>query len=157
MSATIIDGSAVAARLRAETAQDVEKMVAEHGVRPGLATVLIGDNPASQSYVRMKQKACAEVGIQSFGYDLPATTSQQEAEALVRELNANPAIHGILVQLPLPDHLKEEPILHAISLEKDVDGFHPVNIGRLAMKGRDPLFIPCTPYGDIVLLEVDSA
>lgn len=100
MSATIIDGSAVAARLRAETAQDVEKMVAEHGVRPGLATVLIGDNPASQSYVRMKQKACAEVGIQSFGYDLPATTSQQEAEALVRELNANPAIHGILVQLP---------------------------------------------------------
>ncbi|HMM26989.1 MAG: bifunctional methylenetetrahydrofolate dehydrogenase/methenyltetrahydrofolate cyclohydrolase FolD [Chloroflexota bacterium] len=157
MSATIIDGSAVAARLRAETAQDVEKMVAEHGVRPGLATVLIGDNPASQSYVRMKQKACAEVGIQSFGYDLPATTSQQEAEALVRELNANPAIHGILVQLPLPDHLKEEPILNAISLEKDVDGFHPVNIGRLAMKGRDPLFIPCTPYGVIVLLEEAGA
>lgn len=157
MSATIIDGSAVAARLRAETAQEVEKMIAEHGVRPGLATVLIGDNPASQSYVRMKQKACAEVGIQSFGYDLPATTSQQEAEALVRELNANPAIHGILVQLPLPDHLKEEPILNAISLEKDVDGFHPVNIGRLAMKGRDPLFIPCTPYGVMVLLEEAGA
>lgn len=157
MSATIIDGSAVAARLRAETAQDVEKMVAEHGVRPGLATVLIGDNPASQSYVRMKQKACAEVGIQSFGYDLPADTGQQEAEALVRELNANPDIHGILVQLPLPDHLKEEPILNAISLEKDVDGFHPVNIGRLAMKGRDPLFIPCTPYGVMVLLEEAGA
>src|SRR5690606_42160712 len=108
MAATIIDGSAVAARLRGEVAQDVEKMVAEHGIRPGLATVLIGDNPASQTYVRMKQRACEEVGIQSFGPVLSADATQEQAEDLVRELNANPEIHGILVQLPLPSHRSEE-------------------------------------------------
>ena len=157
MAATIIDGSAVAARLRGEVAQDVAKMVAEHGIRPGLATVLIGDNPASQTYVRMKQKACEEVGIQSFGRVLPADASQQEAEDLVHELNADPAVHGILVQLPLPSHLDEEAILNAIDLEKDVDGFHPLNIGRLSMKGREPLFVPCTPAGVMILLEEAGA
>jgi len=157
MTAAIIDGAAVAARLRSEIARDVEQMVATHGVRPGLATVLVGDNPASQTYVRMKRKACEEVGIQSFGHELPADASQEEVEGLVRSLNADPAIHGILVQLPLPGHLNEEAILNAISIEKDVDGFHPVNIGRLAMKGREPLFIPCTPHGVMVLLEEAGA
>ncbi len=157
MTAAMIDGAAVAARLRNEIARDVEQMVAAHGIRPGLATVLVGDNPASQTYVRMKRKACEEVGIQSFGYELPADASQDEVEGLVRSLNADPAIHGILVQLPLPGHLNEEAILNAISIEKDVDGFHPVNIGRLAMKGREPLFIPCTPHGVMVLLEEAGA
>lgn len=157
MAATIIDGSAVAARLRGEVAQGVDKLVAEHGIRPGLATVLIGDNPASQTYVRMKQKACEEVGIQSIGRVLPSDITQQQAEDLVRELNADPSVHGILVQLPLPSHLDEEAVLNAIDLEKDVDGFHPLNIGRLSMKGREPLFIPCTPAGVMVLLEEAGA
>lgn len=157
MAATIIDGSAVAARLRGEVAQGVDKLVAEHGIRPGLATVLIGDNPASQTYVRMKQKACEEVGIQSIGRVLPSDITQQQAEDLVRELNADPSVHGILVQLPLPSHLDEEAVLNAIDLEKDVDGFHPLNIGRLSMKGREPLYIPCTPAGVMVLLEEAGA
>lgn len=153
MTATIIDGTAVAARLRAEIAEQVKTMEAERGMHPGLATVLVGDDPASHSYVRMKRKACEEVGIESFSYELPADSSQEDVERLVRDLNANPKVNGILVQLPLPKHLNEEAILSAIGLNKDVDGFHPVNIGRLAMKGRKPLFIPCTPYGVIVLLE----
>jgi methylenetetrahydrofolate dehydrogenase (NADP+)/methenyltetrahydrofolate cyclohydrolase len=153
MTATIIDGTAIAARLRAEIADKVKQMESEHGVRPGLATVLVGENPASQSYVRMKQKACEKAGIASFGHRFPADAPQDEVETLVKELNADPQVHGILVQLPLPKHLDEEAILSAVSLHKDVDGFHPVNIGRLAMKGRDPLFIPCTPHGVMVLLE----
>lgn len=153
MTATLIDGTAIAARLRGEIAEDVKRMEAEHGIRPGLAAVLVGEDPASQTYVRMKRKACEEAGIASFGYELPADASQEEVETLVKDLNADPNVHGILVQLPLPKHLNEETILGAISLNKDVDGFHPVNIGRLAMKGRKPLFIPCTPYGVIVLLE----
>ena len=120
---------------------------------PGLATVLVGENPASQVYVRSKQKACAEVGIQSFGYNLPASSTQEEVEALVRQLNADPKVNGILVQLPLPAGLDEERVLREIKIEKDVDGFHPLNIGRLAQKGREPLFIPCTPFGCMVLLE----
>lgn len=157
MTATIIDGKAVAARVRSEIAADVEQMVAAHGRRPGLATVLVGANPASQTYVRMKQKACAEVGIESFGHELPEDATQDQVETLVAELNADPNVHGILVQLPLPGHLDEERVLNLISLSKDVDGFHPVNIGRLAMKGRDPLFIPCTPHGVMVLLEEAGA
>lgn len=153
MTAKIIDGKAVAARIRAEVAAKVEAMEAEHGFRPGLATVLVGEDPASQTYVRMKHKACEEAGIVSFRHELPADASQAEVEGLVRELNANPQVHGILVQLPLPKHLNEEAVLNAISIEKDVDGFHPLNIGRLSMKGREPLFVPCTPYGVIVLLE----
>jgi 5,10-methylene-tetrahydrofolate dehydrogenase/methenyl tetrahydrofolate cyclohydrolase len=157
MTARIIDGKAVAAKIRQQVADEVAKMKAERGIVPGLATVLVGENPASQSYVRMKQKACQEVGIDSFGNKLPADAPQEVVEALVADLNADPRVHGILVQLPLPKHLNEERILELISIEKDVDGFHPINIGRLAMKGREPLFVPCTPYGAVVLLEEAGA
>jgi len=153
MSAQIIDGGAIAAQIQQELAQEVENLKTRHGIVPGLATVLIGDNPASQSYVKMKRKRSAELGIHSVGYELPATVTQAEVEALIAQLNADPAIHGILVQLPLPGHLDEEAILNSIRLEKDVDGFHPVNIGRLAMKRREPLFAPCTPAGVIALLD----
>ncbi len=153
MTAQIIDGKAIAATIRAEIAAEVAKLKEEHGVTPGLATVLVGDRKDSQTYVRMKKKACAEVGITSFGYDLPGDASQEEVINLVRELNANPDIDGILVQLPLPGHIDEEAVLSEIDISKDVDGFHPVNIGRLAMKGRKPLFVPCTPRGIIELLD----
>lgn len=153
MSAKLIDGKQIAERVRQSVAQDVQNLVAAGKPKPGLATVLVGENPASQVYVRSKQKACAQAGIESFGHQLPATSSQQEVEKLVAELNADPRVNGILVQLPLPSGLDEERVLNTISLEKDVDGFHPVNIGRLAQKGRDPLFIPCTPAGVIYLLE----
>lgn len=150
---TIIDGKAVAARLREQIAARVQSMFNETGSRPGLAAVLVGNNPASETYVRMKRKACAEAGIESFGHELPADVSQHDLEALISDLNADPRVHGILVQLPLPSPLDEEAVLNRISIEKDVDGFHPINIGRLAMKGREPLFMPCTPHGCMVLLE----
>lgn len=153
MTAQIIDGVKIAEQVRTEVAARVAERVAAGKSRPGLATVLVGDNPASQVYVRSKRKASAEVGIESFGYELPATASQEEVENLVRQLNADPKVNGILVQLPLPSGLDEERVLSAISLEKDVDGFHPMNIGRLAQKGRDPLFIPCTPAGVMYMLE----
>ncbi len=152
MTAQLIDGNAIAKAIHDELTLEVAALK-ERGVTPGLATVLVGDNTASQTYVRMKQKRCGEVGIYSEGHELPADATQEEVEALVRKLNADPAIHGILVQLPLPAHLNEEAILSAISLEKDVDGFHPINIGRLAMKGREALFAPCTPAGVIELLD----
>ncbi|HOT92430.1 MAG TPA: bifunctional methylenetetrahydrofolate dehydrogenase/methenyltetrahydrofolate cyclohydrolase FolD [Anaerolineae bacterium] len=152
MTAQLIDGNAIAQKIHEELAQEVAALK-ERGVTPGLATVLVGDNPASQTYVRMKQKRCGEIGIHSVGHELPADATQEEVERLVQALNADPAIHGILVQLPLPDHLNEEAILSAISLTKDVDGFHPINIGRLAMKGREALFAPCTPAGVIELLD----
>jgi len=157
MTANIIDGTAIAAKVRAQVAADVAQRLAESKSQPGLATVLVGDNTASQTYVRSKRKACAEAGIESFGHELPATATQREVEELVAQLNADPRVHGILVQLPLPDGLDEEKVLAAISLEKDVDGFHPINIGRLAMKGRKPLFVPCTPAGCMVLLEEAGA
>ena len=153
MTATLIDGKATAAQIHEEIRAEVERLKTEHGIVPGLATVLVGDDPASQFYVRSKQKRCAEVGIRSFGHKLPADASQEEVEKLVADLNANPEVHGILVQLPLPKHLDEERVLAAIGIEKDVDGFHPVNIGRLAMKGREPMFVPCTPAGCIELLD----
>lgn len=153
MTAKIIDGVAIAQALRADVARQTAELAQNGKPQPGLATVLVGDNPASQSYVRSKTKACAEVGIASFGHELPATASQAEVEKLVKELNSDPRVNGILVQLPLPKGLDEEGVLSAISLEKDVDGFHPVNIGRLAQKGRDPLFVPCTPSGVIYLLK----
>jgi 5,10-methylene-tetrahydrofolate dehydrogenase/methenyl tetrahydrofolate cyclohydrolase len=153
LTAQIIDGEAVASKIREKVKADVEEMVKTHGFPPGLATVLVGDNPASRQYIRMKQNRCKKVGIVSFGHTLSAETGQDEVEQLVRELGADPKVHGILVQLPLPDHLDEEVVLNTIPLHKDIDGFHPVNIGRLAMKGRKPLFIPCTPAGVIRLLE----
>ena len=153
MTAKIIDGKAIAAELREEIRQEVEKMVAQGYPKPGLATVLVGENPASQVYVRMKQKACAKAGIESYGYKLPEDATQEEVEELVTKLNADPKVNGILVQLPLPAGLDEERVLQAISVEKDVDGFSPLNIGRLAQKGREPLFVPCTPNGVIYLLD----
>lgn len=153
MTAKIIDGTKIAAEVRGEVRDSVTRMKAEYGYTPGLATVLVGDNVASSTYVRMKRKACAEAGIESFGHELSADSSQEEVEELVASLNADPAVNGILVQLPLPSHLDEEAVLNTVDLAKDVDGFHPVNIGRLSMKGRDPLFIPCTPAGIITLLE----
>src|SRR5512139_18674 len=145
--AQIIDGKLLAQQVRDEVAVQVEKMKAAGKPQPGLATVLVGDNPASKVYVSSKQKACAQAGIESFGHTLPATATQVEVESLVAALNADPRVNGILVQLPLPAGLDEEKVLGTISIEKDVDGFHPLNIGRLAQKGRDPLFVPCTPAG----------
>lgn len=153
MSATIIDGKAIAEEVRAEVKQGVQNLVQAGKMKPGLATVLVGENPASQVYVRMKQKACAEAGIESFGHVLPENATQVEVEKLVNELNNDPKVNGILVQLPLPKGLDEQRVLNAISIEKDVDGFHPLNIGRLAQKGREPLFVPCTPDGVIFLLK----
>jgi len=152
MTAQLIDGRAISATIRGEIKAEVEEMKAKYGKVPGLATVLVGARKDSQAYVRMKKKACAEVGMESFSHDLSGDISQDELLKVVQDLNANPAVNGILVQLPLPDHIDEEEILGAISLEKDVDGFHPLNIGRLSMKRRDPLFVPCTPRGCIELL-----
>jgi 5,10-methylene-tetrahydrofolate dehydrogenase/methenyl tetrahydrofolate cyclohydrolase len=153
MTAQLIDGKAIAQKVRDEVAERVAALKEQHGYTPGLATVLVGEDPASNTYVRMKQRMCEELGIRSIGHTLPADASQEDVESLVEELNADPEVNGILVQLPLPGHIDEEAVLNKIDLAKDVDGFHPVNIGRLAMKGRDPLFIPCTPYGVMVLLE----
>ena len=153
MTATIIDGKQIAAETREKVKEAVALRVSKGLPVPGLATVLVGENPASKVYVRNKQKACAEVGIHSIGVELPGDATQEQVEAKVRELNEDPTINGILVQLPLPAHLDEEKILATIQLGKDVDGFHPINIGRLAQKGRTPLFVPCTPAGVMVLLE----
>jgi methylenetetrahydrofolate dehydrogenase (NADP+) / methenyltetrahydrofolate cyclohydrolase len=152
MTAQILDGAAIAVETREWVKSEVAAWIRAGHQAPGLATVLVGDNPASQSYVKSKQKACLEAGIASFGFDLPAQTSQAELEDLVRKLNADPKVNGILVQLPLPDGLDDERVLREIAIEKDVDGFHPINIGRLAQKGRDPLFVPCTPFGCMELL-----
>jgi 5,10-methylene-tetrahydrofolate dehydrogenase/methenyl tetrahydrofolate cyclohydrolase len=157
MTAKLIDGTQIAAEIRSEVKAAVSARQEQGLPVPGLATVLVGDDPASKVYVRNKQKACAEVGIASFGYNLPAEASQQEVEDLVSQLNADPTINGILVQLPLPRHLNDEAVLSAIDLNKDVDGFHPMNIGKLAQKGREPLFVPCTPAGIMVLLEKAGA
>jgi methylenetetrahydrofolate dehydrogenase (NADP+) / methenyltetrahydrofolate cyclohydrolase len=153
MTATLIDGKAIAGRIRAEISERVQQLIAQRGMRPGLAAVLVGDNPASHTYVKMKRKACAEVGIESFSFELPGDIAQHDLERLIRELNARKDVHGILVQLPLPSHLSEEHVLSQIDIDKDVDGFHPVNIGRLAMKGRQPGFVPATPAGVIRLLD----
>ena len=153
MSAKIIDGKSIAAALRARVEEGVRELASAGGPTPGLAAVLIGDNPASETYVRMKRKKSAEVGIDSFAHSLPADSSQEQVEALVEQLNADPKVHGILVQLPLPDGIDEEAVLAKVRLDKDVDGFHPINIGRLAQKGRDPEFVPATPMGCITLLK----
>ncbi|NMB56002.1 MAG: bifunctional methylenetetrahydrofolate dehydrogenase/methenyltetrahydrofolate cyclohydrolase FolD [Leptolinea sp.] len=153
MPASIINGSELAKQIRADVAKEVAERIQAGKPKPGLATILVGDDPASHDYVRSKHKACNEAGIESFGYELPATASQKEVQDLVKRLNDDPKVNGILVQLPLPKGLDEEGVLSAIRLEKDVDGFHPINIGRLAQKGREPLFVPCTPAGCMVMLE----
>jgi 5,10-methylene-tetrahydrofolate dehydrogenase/methenyl tetrahydrofolate cyclohydrolase len=157
MGARIIDGQAVANRLQDGIAQEVQAFVSKYGYAPALGVVMAGDNPASQQYVRMKRRACERVGIRSVAHLVDANTPQAEVHRLVSEMNADTSIHGILVQLPLPAHVDEEAILSAVSLEKDVDGFHPVNIGKLAMKGREPSFTPATPTGCMVLLEEAGA
>ncbi|MCJ7723853.1 MAG: bifunctional methylenetetrahydrofolate dehydrogenase/methenyltetrahydrofolate cyclohydrolase FolD [Anaerolineales bacterium] len=153
MTAQIIDGKVIAQEVRDGVKVEVEKMVAAGKPRPGLATVLVGERVDSATYVRSKQKACADLGIESYGHNLPADISQQDLEKLIKKLNADTKVNGILVQLPLPAGLDEERVLQLISIEKDVDGFSPLNIGRLAQKGREPLFVPCTPFGCIFLLE----
>ena len=153
MTAQLIDGKVIAEKVRQKVAEEAAQLKATQGITPGLATVLVGENPASATYVRSKGKACEELGMHSVGHHLPADATQEQVEGLVRQLGADPTIHGILVQLPLPGHLNEEAVLGAVPIDKDVDGFHPVNIGRLAMKGRKPIFVPCTPAGCMVLLE----
>jgi methylenetetrahydrofolate dehydrogenase (NADP+) / methenyltetrahydrofolate cyclohydrolase len=153
MTAKLIDGTAISAGVRREVTEEVAALKAQCGLVPNLSVVLVGDDPGSQSYVSSKGKACREAGMDSVTHRLPATAGQAEVQDLVASLNADPNVNGILVQLPLPKGLNEEAVLNGISLEKDVDGFHPINIGRLVMKGRKPLFVPCTPAGCIVLLE----
>jgi len=152
MVAKIIDGRAVAKRLQADIAAGCRDFQAETGTAPGLGVVLVGDDAASAMYVRMKRRACARVGIQSEACLLPSSASQSEVEAAVRRYNTDPAIHGILVQLPLPPAIDEEAVLNGISLEKDVDGIHPMNLGRLGMRGRVPSFNPATPTGVMQLI-----
>ncbi len=142
MTAKIIDGKATALDVRQKVADDVAEMVANGKRKPGLATVLVGEDPASQVYVRSKIKACEQAGIESFGHKLPETATQEEVEGLVKELDADPRVNGILVQLPLPKGLDEEAVLQAIDLEKDVDGFHPINIGRLLKKAENRCLFP---------------
>ncbi|HNN14356.1 MAG TPA: bifunctional 5,10-methylenetetrahydrofolate dehydrogenase/5,10-methenyltetrahydrofolate cyclohydrolase [Anaerolineales bacterium] len=153
MTAQLIDGTAIAQSVRDEVKEKVAKRLAEGKSQPGLATVLVGERIDSATYVSMKQKACAELGMTSFHHPVPADITQEDLEKLIKQLNTDPKVHGILVQLPLPDHLDEERVLSLISIEKDVDGFSPINLGRLAQKGREPLFVPCTPYGCIYLLK----
>lgn len=145
MAATILDGKTLARTMEREIAQEVESLLESTGHPPGLATVLVGDDPASHRYVRSKHKACRRVGIESYEHTLPASTPQEELLGLIQRLNAAPAVHGILVQLPLPPHLKEETIVNAVLPVKDVDGFSPENLGLLAV-GR-PRYSACTPAG----------
>ncbi|NOY80514.1 MAG: bifunctional methylenetetrahydrofolate dehydrogenase/methenyltetrahydrofolate cyclohydrolase FolD [Kiritimatiellaeota bacterium] len=150
MSATIIDGKKTAETIRSELKAEVEDLVQTTGVTPGLGVVLVGDDPASASYVRAKERACAEIGVYSDDNRLPAEIDQEELLELIAKLNADPKIHGILVQLPLPAHLDEDAVLLAINPDKDVDGFHPMNVGRMMVGQR--AFLPCTPHGVIQLL-----
>ncbi len=151
MSAEILDGKAIAAEVRAEVAAKVAARLQAGKPAPGLAVVLVGENPASQVYVRNKRKACEEVGFHSELHERPASLSQAELLELVDSLNANPAIHGILVQLPLPAQIDPEAVIERILPTKDVDGFHPYNVGRLSL--RMPVLRPCTPKGVMTLLE----
>ena len=155
MTATAIDGKAAAARMRASVAQDAAVFADRHGRRPRLCVVIVGDNPASRAYVRTKTKMAADAGLDGELIELPVTTSTEELLGRIDALNRDPHTHGILVQLPLPEQIDDEAVLHAIRPEKDVDGFHPLNVGRLFSAGRelpDDLLVPCTPYGCLVLL-----
>ena len=149
--AHIIDGKAISAQVRAEIAEQTKQLIAEQGITPGLAVVIVGEDPASQVYVRNKRRACAEVGFYSEAYELPTETTQEELESLIDRLNTNDKIHGILVQLPLPGHLNEEAILLRIDPRKDVDAFHPYNVGRIMIGNH--VFLPCTPAGVMELIK----
>ena len=155
MTAQLIDGKAIAATVRSHIRQQVQTRL-EQGLRPpGLAVILLGNNPASEVYVRNKRHACEEAGILSHAHDLPDSTSQQSLLQLIDELNDDPTVDGILVQLPLPDHIDTEIVIERIRPHKDVDGFHPYNIGRLTL--RLPALRPCTPFGIMTLLESTGA
>ncbi len=145
MTARLIKGKEIAAQIREEIARDVEKLKNEKGIVPGLVTILVGENPASQSYVRAKQKTAHELGYHSIQENLDADISEQELLDMIAKYNSDDKIHGILVQLPLPKHIDENKVLYAIDPDKDVDGFHPVNVGRMVI--GTPGFLPCTPYG----------
>lgn len=149
--AKIIDGNAVAADLRAAVAVRVEELKSKHGITPGLAVVLVGADPASQVYVRNKNKRATEVGMTSFEHFLPAETSEADLLALVEKLNKDPKVNGILVQLPLPKQIDAQKVIDSIDPAKDVDGFHPVNVGRLVTGGQ--ALVPCTPLGCLLLLK----
>jgi methylenetetrahydrofolate dehydrogenase (NADP+)/methenyltetrahydrofolate cyclohydrolase len=149
MAAQVIDGKAIAAEVRAEVAKDVKALQASHDLTPGLAVVLVGEDPASQVYVRNKAAQTVECGMQSFEYKLPADTSEYDILALVARLNSNKNVNGILVQLPLPKHVNAEKVLNSIDPDKDVDGFHPTNVGRLWIGER--ALVPCTPTGSAIL------
>ena len=151
MSAQLIDGKAIAAQVKNEVKEAVSERIAQGKRPPGLAVVLVGEDPASEVYVRNKRRACEESGIMSRSYDLPATTTQESLLGLIDELNAAPEIDGILVQLPLPGGINSETVIERIRPDKDVDGFHPYNIGRLAL--RLPALQPCTPFGIMRLLD----
>lgn len=151
MSAQILDGKALAKTIREEIQEEVTHFTNQTGAKPGLAVVLVGENPASQVYVRNKVKACEKAGMHSVRHDLPAETSQDDLLDLVHQLNQDPSIHGILVQLPLPPQIDERTVTHAVLPEKDVDGFHPVNVGKLWL--GEPALTPCTPLGVIEILK----
>ncbi|XP_061373547.1 bifunctional protein FolD 4, chloroplastic-like [Gastrolobium bilobum] len=151
-SAMVIDGKSVAKQIRDEITAEVSRMKEAIGVTPGLAVILVGDRKDSATYVRNKKKACESVGINSLEANLAEDSTEQEVLNHIADFNDDPSVHGILVQLPLPSHMDEQNILNAVRIENDVDGFHPLNIGRLAMRGREPLFVPCTPKGCIELL-----
>ncbi|MBR7181878.1 MAG: bifunctional methylenetetrahydrofolate dehydrogenase/methenyltetrahydrofolate cyclohydrolase FolD [Clostridia bacterium] len=148
--AQLIDGKAIAKAIRAEIAEETAAFKEKNGFAPGLAVIIVGENPASQVYVRNKHRACAEVGFDSHGFELPAETTEAELIALVERLNADDSIHGILVQLPLPEHIDEEKVLLTIDPRKDVDAFHPYNVGRIMIGNYD--LLPCTPAGVMELL-----
>jgi methylenetetrahydrofolate dehydrogenase (NADP+)/methenyltetrahydrofolate cyclohydrolase len=150
MPANILDGKQLAANMRADIAKQVAELKATRGITPGLGVILIGLDPASTSYVTAKEKACEEAGMHSEDVRVPATTTQEEALALVQKMNADPRIHGILVQLPLPKHIDEAAVINAIAPEKDVDGFTPINVGRMMI--GETCFLPCTPNGIIQML-----
>ncbi|HKJ52701.1 MAG TPA: tetrahydrofolate dehydrogenase/cyclohydrolase catalytic domain-containing protein, partial [Gammaproteobacteria bacterium] len=149
--ATIIDGKAFSANLRGEIARKVEYLKNNHSLVPGLAVVLVGEDPASQVYVRSKGKQTVEAGMNSYEHKLDASTSQKDLLVLIDRLNKDPDVHGILVQLPLPKHIDEETVVNSVSVDKDVDGFHLSNVGRLAT-GADGI-VPCTPLGSLMMLK----
>lgn len=151
MTARLIDGKVVATQVKAEVRREIDALLARGLRRPGLAVVMVGDNAASEIYVRNKRKSCEESGVHSVAHDLPQSTSERELLTLIDELNGDDAIDGILVQLPLPDQIRQSSVIDRIDPAKDVDGFHPYNVGRLAL--RNPLIRPCTPYGVIRLLD----
>lgn len=145
MAATLIKGSEISKQIREELKQEVAQLKAKHNLVPGLATILVGEDEASKVYVGQKEKACKELGIHSERIDLPGNTTEADLLILIEKLNKDSRIHGILVQLPLPKHINETNVLYAIDPKKDVDGFHPVNVGKLML--GEPSFIPCTPHG----------